>query len=170
MSIFRHIFCLRREGLLMMKTVKMMISVLLIAVMLCGGAMAASYKANVVTNSMTVYNAEKEKIGSLPQGTAFTVKAISKDGNWAKISYKGKTGIASMKNIMFEKRIKVIAQKNTSMDFVTKASYKMKIAFKATIEKGTAVYAVGYHNGYLLVENSTGNGLGIVKASNFKKG
>ena len=147
----------------------MMISALLILVMLCGGAMAASYKANVFTDSMTVYNADKEKIGSLPQGTAFTVKAISKDGNWAKISYKGKTGIASMKNILFENRIKAVAVKDTSMNFVTKASYKLRLAFKATIEKGTPVYVVGYHDGYLLIENASGNGLGIVKASCFKK-
>lgn len=152
-----------------MKTFKMMISALLIMVMLCGGAMAASYKANVITSSMKVYNASKEQIGSLPQGTAFTVKAISKNGNWAKISYKGKTGFASMKNIMFNKRIKAVAVKDASMNFVTKASYKMKLAFKATIEKGTPVYVVGYHNGYLLIENASGNGLGIVKANCFKK-
>lgn len=147
----------------------MLISVLLVFVMLCSGAMAASYKANVLTNSMKVYNASKEYVGSLSQGTAFTVKAISKDGNWAKISYKGKTGFASMQDILFAKRIKAVAVKDASMKFVTKASYKLKLAFKATVAKGTPIYVVGYYDGYCLVENASGNGLGIVKASCLKR-
>ena len=154
---------------MMMKTFKMMISALLILVMLCGCAMAASYKANVFADSMKVYNASKEVVGSLPMGTEFTVKAFSKDHNWALISYKGKIGAASMKNIMFQDGIKAVCYKETAMTFVTKASFAEKTAYKAKVALGTVVNVVGYYDGCFLVANETGNSLGIVNANCFKK-
>ena len=157
------------EGkVLTMKVLKMMISALLIAVMLCSGAMAA-YKANVITSSMAVYNASKDYVGALPFGTAFEVEEISSNGNWAKINYKGHVGYASMQNILFQNRIKAVCTEDASMRFVTESSYKLNLAFNATVAKGTTVYVVGYYNGYLLIENASGNGLGVVKASCFKK-
>lgn len=152
-----------------MKILKRIVSALLLAVMLSGAAMAAAYKANVITGSMKVYNQSREHIGSLPQGTEFYVTAISENKNWARISYCGKTGYASMQNILFQKRIPVVSVRNASMRFVTKASFKLGKAFTATIAPGTHVYMVGYYNGYLLIENSTGSGLGVVKASDFKR-
>ena len=152
-----------------MKALKMMVAAMMIAVMLCSGAMAASYKAHVITSYMDVYNADKEHVGTLPQGTGFTVKAISRDGNWAKISYKGHTGFASMQSIIFEDVIKAVCYKETSMTFVTKSSYKAGQAYKAKIGLGTQVNVVGYFDGDLLVASDSGNALGIVKASSFKK-
>ena len=153
-----------------MKAFKMMISLLLIAAMLCSGAMAiTAYKANVVTSSMEVYNASKQYVGSLPQGTAFYVLDFSNDGNWAQIYWNGKVGYASMQNILFENRIPAVAVNNAPMRFVTKASYKMKLAFNATVAAGTPVYVVGYYNGYLLIENASGSGLGVVYASDFRR-
>lgn len=152
-----------------MKTFKMMISALLVLVMLCSCAMAASYKANVFADSMKVYNRSKKVVGSLPMGTEFTVKAFSKDGNWALISYKGKIGAASMKNIMFQDGFKAVCYKETPMTFVTKSSFMAKTAYKANMTLGTVVNVVGYYKGNLLIANESGNGLGIVKASCFKK-
>lgn len=152
-----------------MKALKMMISALLIAVMLCGGAMAASYKANVITSNMEIYNINKQQIGSLPRGTEFTVNAISKNGNWAKISYKGKTGFASMQNIMFQNVIKAVCYKETDMVFVTKSSFKAGEAYKAKVGLGTVVNVVGYYDGYLLLESDSGNAIGVVKVNCFKK-
>lgn len=152
-----------------MKAVKRIVSVMLIALMLCGGAMAASYKANVITSSMEVYNSKKEYIGTLPRGTGFTVKAISKNGNWAKIDYKGHVGFASMKNILFKNVIESVCTKTTSMTFVTKSSFKEGEAYKAKVGMGTLVNVVGYYDGYVLLESDSGNALGVAKASCFKK-
>ena len=125
--------------------------------------------ADVFADSMKVYNASKEVVGSLPMGTEFTVKAFSKDGNWALISYKGKIGAASMKNIMFQNAIKAVCYKETGMTFVTKSSFMAKTAYKANVALGTVVNVVGYYDGNLLIANDSGNGLGIVKANCFKK-
>ena len=92
----------------------MMISALLIAVMLCTCAMAATYKANVFASQMEIYNVKKQSIATLPFGTEFTVHAISKDGNWAKVSFNGFKGFASMKNIMFQNVIKAVCTKVVS--------------------------------------------------------
>jgi len=152
-----------------MKTLKRILCALMLVVLLSGTALASgAYRANVITSSMEVYNYSKQYIGSLPRGTEFFVLDISDDGNWAKVYYNGKVGFTSMQNI-FDKRIPVIAVQDAPMFFVTKTSFKLGKAFNATIAKGTPVYMVGYFNGYLLVENSTGNGLAIVRASNFRK-
>jgi len=146
----------------------MIISVLLIAVMLCGGAMAA-YKADVLTSSLKVFNVKKEYIGSLAQGTDIYVIDISRNGNWAKIVCNGKVGFASMQGIIFENEIKAVCVKDASMRFVTKSSYLEKKSFVTNVEVGTLVNVVGYYDGYLLIESTSGNGLGVVKAANFRK-
>ena len=147
----------------------MMISVLLIAVMLCSVAMAAAYEADVLTSSLKVFNAKKEYIGSLPQGTDIVVTRISRNGNWAKIVCNGKVGYASMQGIIFEDELKAVCVKGTEMRFVTKSSYKEKVAYKGSIGMGTLVNVVGYYDGYLLIESESGNGLGVVQANCFKK-
>jgi len=153
----------------MRKAMKMMLAVLMIAVLLTGAASAAAYKANVITSSMKVYDSSLNYLGSLPQGTPFYVTDISDSGNWAKVYYNGRTGFARMQNILFEHRIPAVCVQDTSMRFVTKTSFKLKLAFNATVAAGTPVYVVGYYNGYLLIENASGNGLGVVRADCFRR-
>ena len=154
------------------KMFKRIVAAVMIVTMLCGGAMAATHKANVITKSMKVYakpSLSLEPIGSLKQGTAFKVLAVSDTGNWAKISYKGRTGYALMKNILFAKRVKAVVTKDTTMRFVTKVSYQNKQAFEAALLKGTPVYVVGHFKGELLVENADGDVLGVVNMKHVKK-
>lgn len=153
-----------------MKALKRILSALLIAVMLCGGAMAATaYKANVITSSMEIYSYTREPIGSLSRGTEFFVLDISDNGNWAKIYYNGHVGFASMQDIMFQNVIKAVCTQDTQLIFATKSSFKEREAYKGKIGMGTLVNVVGYHDGLLLLMSDSGKALGVVSASCFKK-
>jgi len=151
----------------MRKMFKTIIALALIAVMLCSGAMAASYGAKVLSTSMGVYNASKDMIGSLDQGTSIKVTAVS--GNWARISYKGNVGYAQLKDIIFNNRIKAVSTKDTAIRFVTKASYSENTYYKATLAANTGVYVVGKRGSYALISNAEGTALGYVKASALRK-
>lgn len=151
----------------MRKTIKTIIAAALIAVMLCSSAMAASYGAKVLSTSMGVYNAGKQMIGSLDQGTSIKVTAVS--GSWARISYRGATGYAKLKDIIFNKRVKAVSTQDTAIRFVTRASYGDNTYYKATLAANTGVYVVGKRGSYALISNAEGNALGYVKASALRK-
>ena len=155
-----------------MKMLRRMTALLLVCMLLCGGAMAAAYKAQVFGGSLKVYDkigTGARLLGTVRQGTEITVGGFSSDRNWARISVQGKTGYASTQNIRFLNRIRAISTAETSMRFFTAASFQRKLAYDATIAKGTTIYVVGYHNGYFLVENAAGNAFGIVQSKYFQK-
>lgn len=143
------------------------IALALIAAILCPGALAASYGAKVLMPSMTLYSSSKETMGTLRQGTAIKVTAIS--GDWARVSYQGNTYYARMKDIIFNKRIAAVSTRDTSIRFVTKASYKANTYYKATLAAGTPVYVVGLNGDSALIANKSGSVLGYVKKSALRK-
>ena len=143
------------------------IALMLIAAILCPGALAASYSAKVLMPSMTVYSSSKEAMGTLRQGTAIKVTAIS--GDWARISYRGNAYYAQMKDIIFNTRIAAVSTRDTSIRFVTKASYKANTYYKATLAAGTPVYVVGLNGDNALIANKSGSVLGYVKKSALRK-
>lgn len=150
-----------------MKTALRRLCIALLAVLLLGGgALAASYGAQVLPSSMPVYASKSTsaaKLGSLSQGASFTVTAIS--GDWARISYGGRTGYARMRHILFDKHIPAVAVKDTKLIFWTESSRKRGVQYRATLAAGTKVYVVGMAEGRLLVTNDTDSALGYVSAS-----
>ena len=143
----------------------MLIALLMLA-LLGGSALAASYGAQVLPSSMPIYAAKSTssaKLGSLSQGTSFTVTSIT--GDWARISYKNRTGYARMRHILFDKHISAVAVKDTKLTFWTKTSQKRGVHYRATLAAGTKVYVVGMAEGRLLVTNDTDSALGYVSAS-----
>ena len=160
-------FCLERK-FIMRKMFKSMVVLALVAVMLCSTAMAASYSAKVLSNTMTVYNSSKQSAGALVRGTSIKVTAVS--GDWAKISYKGKTGYAKLSNIIFDKKVKVVANQDTGIRFVTRESYAKNQYYSATLAAGTAVYVVGKKGSEALISNASGSAIGYVKLSALNKG
>lgn len=133
-------------------------------------AQAASYSAKVFSPYMKVYASPSTSascIGALSQGRSFTVKAIS--GSWARVEYKGRTGYAQMQDIIFSNRIRAVVTKNSSFNYVTKASFRDKKYYSGSIQAGVTVYVVGIHGSYLLVSNSSGSILGYIKSGNVKK-
>ena len=143
----------------------MLIALLMLA-LLGGSALAASYGAQVLPSSMPIYAAKSTssaKLGSLSQGTSFTVTSIT--GDWARISYKNRTGYARMRHILFDKHISAVAVKDTKLTFWTKTSQKRGVHYRATLAAGTKVYVVGMAEGRLLVTNASDSALGYVSAS-----
>ena len=139
---------------------------LLMIALLGGSALGASYGAQALPSSMPVYasmSTSAAKLGSLSQGTSFTVTAIS--GDWARISYKNRTGYARMRHILFDRHISAVAVKDTKLIFWTKESQKRGVHYRATLATGTKVYVVGMAEGRLLVTNDTDSALGYVSAS-----
>jgi len=154
----------------MRRIIRSVFIVALVAAMLSCSALAASYSAKVLTASMAVYgysNGKKAQIGTLNQGTAFTVTEMS--GDWAKITYRGKTGYAKLENIIFDKRIKAIATRDTALKFITKESYARGVYYTATLAAGTKVYAAGFKGDQMLITNASGSALGYVKKSALAK-
>lgn len=142
-------------------------ALILLAALFSPAALAASYSAKVLSESMTVYSSSKEKLGTLKQGTSITITAIS--GDWARLSYRGNSYYAQMKDIIFSKRISAVSTQKTAIRFVTKASYKANTCYKATLAAGVQVYVVGLNGDQALVSNASGSALGYVKRSALKK-
>ena len=151
----------------MRKMFKSIVVLALIAALLCSSAMAAGYGAKVLSNTMTVYNSNKQPAGALVQGTSFTVTAVS--GNWAKISYKGRTGYANLANIIFNNKVAAVANKDTGINFVTRASYANNQYYSATLSAGTTVYVAGKKGNYALITNAAGSAIGYVKLNALTK-
>ena len=148
-----------------MKYLKAVAAAVLIAAMLCGSAMAASMGAKVFSSSMPVYksNSTRTRIGTLSKGTSFKVTKIS--GDWARISYKGKTGYAKMSDIVFNKRYKAVSTKSTPIRFMTKKSYKKHTYYTGTLSAGVTLYVAGVHGDYYLFYDKSGSTVGLVRKS-----
>lgn len=149
---------------------KRLLAAALVLALLCGSALAASYDAKALASSMDVYGksgSSKVKLGSLKRGTSFKVTAVS--GDWARISYKGRTGYAKLEDIIFSKGVKAVASKDVSIRFVTKESFKQNVYYSATLAAGTGVYVVGKKDDNFLVMNASGSALGYVDASALSK-
>ena len=150
----------------MRRGLRRLCAALVLLAMLGGSALAASYGARVLPSSMPVYasaSTSADQLGSLSKGTRFTVTAIS--GDWARISYKNRTGYARMRHILFDKHISAVAVKDTKLTFWTKDSQKRGVHYRATLAAGTKVYVVGMAEGRLLVTNASDSALGYVSAS-----
>ena len=131
----------------MKRSLRRLCAALVLLALLGGNALAASYGAQALS-SMPVYAANSSsstKLGSLSEGTRFTVTKIS--GDWARISYNKRTGYARMRHILFDKHIPAVAVKDTKLIFWTKESKKKRVQYRATLAAGTKVYVVGMAEG-----------------------
>ena len=150
------------------KYLKALVAAVLIAALLCGSAMA-SMSAKVSSSYMTVYKTKstRNRIGGLKRGTSFQVTGIS--GDWAKISYKGRTGYAKLNNLVFSNRIKMVSTKSTPIKFMTKKSYKNRTYYTGTLSAGVTLYVAGIRGKYYLFYNQSGSTMGYVKKSAMRK-
>lgn len=139
-----------------MKKLRMVLSTLLVLVSLftgCAGALA-DFTATVYTSEMKVYSrndtASRYLLGKLKKNTAFTVTATS--GNWAKITYKGRTGFALISDMKSSKKTTMY----TNRDVVAYQKPSSSSKSLGKLGKNTKVYMVGMSGSYYLVENSKG--------------
>lgn len=139
-----------------MKKLRIVLSTLLVLVSLFTGCVSAlaDFTATVYTSEMKVYSrnntASRYLLGNLKKNTSFTVKATS--GNWAKITYKGKTGYALISDMKSSKKTTMYT--NRAVTAYQKPSSSSKSLGK--LAKNTKVYMVGMSGSYYLVENSKG--------------
>jgi len=151
----------------MMKLLAKAKNILSVVLMLCiltsmvPAALAdSSFKAVVTSKNMKVYSTKgKHKyLGSLPKGTVVTVKDYAK--GIAKISYKGNTGLAYVKNM------EAVEEKEDSKSESTKSTpavalKKIKIYKKAntsskyvTVAKGTEMNVLSVSGKFAKVEKN----------------
>lgn len=150
------------------RILKAIVAMMLIGVLVCGSALAAGRSAKVFSASMGIYNKKNGvRIAALKRGTSFTVTSVS--GSWAKISYKGNTGYAKLKDIMFTKKVKAVTKRSTSIKFITKASYKKGSYYTGTLAKGVTIYLVGVNGSKYLFLNKDGSAVGLISKSAVRK-
>ena len=134
-------------------------------------ALATSFKATINSSSARVYSSPSTSSKySLPALKNATVTVTGYAGGWARISYKGRTLYAKLDDIIFNKHVKAVASRDTSIRFVTKESYAQNTYYSATLSAGTSVYVVGKSGDKLLVTNASDSALGYVDASALSKG
>lgn len=141
-----------------------LVAAVLVAAMLCGSALAASYGAKALSASTVVYNAKNgTRVGTLKRGTSFTVTAIS-DG-WTRISYKGHTGYVKLKDVVFNKHIKAVSNRSVSIKFITRESYKKGNYYTGTLAAGVELYLAGIRGDSYIFFDRTGDTMGMVSKS-----
>ena len=165
-----------------MKYMKALVAMMLIAVMLYGGALAASYSAVVTASSAKVYNSVDDSIkviGHQRRGAAITVLGISE--GVAQFSYNGRQGFIELADISkgsvsnaavatkSGKRIKAITTRSSSIKFITKKSYKKGIYYTATLAAGVTVYVIGTKGNYYMALNPSGSALALIPKSALRK-
>lgn len=137
-----------------------------IALSVTFAASALAFRAEVYTDKMKVYSrqntAAKYEIGSLKKGIKFEV--VSYSGDWAKISYNGKTGYARISDMKSHQKTKMYVSKKTYVyKKASSSSAKM-----ATVDVNTLVYMVGWSGSYYLCDNGSGT-LGYILKSALSK-
>lgn len=146
------------------RIVKAMVALVLALAMLSGSALAASRSAKVFSSSMAVYrSAGGKRVGTLRRGTSITVKATK--GSWARISYKGKTCYARLKDIEYNKHVKAVTTESSSIRFITKSSYRKHTYYTGTLAAGITIYIAGVRGSEYLFYSEDGSAMGFVKKS-----
>ena len=138
---------------------------LLLALLMLSGTALASKKATVYSDSMKVYkkaSTSSTQMGSLKEGTTFYI--TSYNGTWAKISYKGYTGYAQLKDVKLAKseRAKAYTNKKTAVYRSASAS-SSKLGY---VEKGSCIYIAGRNGNYIMCQNKSGSVTGYIHKDN----
>lgn len=150
------------------RIVRALVALMLAVALLSGSALAASRSAKVISSTMSVYKSKGGKrVGALRRGTSITVKGVS--GSWAKISYRGKTCYARLKNIEFNKHVKAVTTQSSSIKFITRSSYKKRTYYTGTLAAGVTLYIAGEKDGNYLFYSEDGSARGYVPKSAVQK-
>lgn len=119
-----------------------------LTMILCITPALAGYSAMINNSGAKIYSSSG-KSGSLPKGTSVTVKDV--ESGWAKISYKGATGLVKTKYLTAKDGVTGYASKNAAL-YKGASSSAGKLG---TIPKGTKLEVVGASGGYYQVTNGS---------------
>lgn len=135
----------------------------MLVVMLAAAPVAASAAAAWINSSSAKIYASNGKTGKLAKGTS--VDFVSTSGSWAKIKYKGATGLVKLKYITLKSGMTGYAKTNTPL-YRSASSASSK---RGTIPKGTKLKVVGINGSYLQVTDSSYSVTGYVRANAVSK-
>lgn len=140
------------------------LALILLTTCFCSTAEAASFKVKINSSSAQVYKSPSSSSAHVSGVKGTTLNCTGYSGGWACVKYKGQTAYMKIKDLNLADRVKVYAKSSTSV--YKSASSSAKIG---TLAAGSAVYAIGYSNGYVRVQNSSGSVTGYVKLSQVSK-
>ena len=161
---------------------------LMLSLLFCSGALAASVSAVVNCSSLTVRSGPStshKKLGTLKKGTKITVTAVS--GSWAKISYKGRTGYAAVQYLKKSSGSSSSSSSSDKKETSSETKYSSRIkgystqkvaVYKSastsskklgTIDKGTTVYVVAKNGNFYKVQNASGSVTGYIHKNYLSK-
>jgi len=119
-----------------------------LAMILCITPALAGYSAMINNSGAKIYSSSG-KSGSLPKGTSVTVTDV--ESGWAKISYKGATGVVKTQYLTAKNGVTGYASRNTAL-YKGASSSSGKLG---TIPKGTKLEVVGASGSYYQVTNGS---------------
>ena len=143
----------------MNNTLKRLLAMILILTLTAGIAGAETYSAIVSADKMPVYSSDDlfEPLGSLAKNTLVTI--LDSDDGVAKLSYKGKTGYASVSDL---KAIADIASPATVIENTYVYASASKAAKSVKVRKGQQVNLIDVKGKWACIER--GGYLGFILA------
>lgn len=144
----------------MKKTLKRIFClILMFALLVPELALADSYKAQVLSNNVGMYEKAttgSKKIATLNKNATVMVQSIS--GSFAKVTYSSKTGYIQLKELRSTQKVKVYAKKSANVY----ATASTKGAVLETVSIDYPLYKVGINGNFFMVDDGEGKFTGYI--------
>lgn len=140
---------------------RLVAALLVVLFVMCAGssALAASFKARIISDSARVYNIPSTSSRTYADGgKGVVVNVTAYTGNWARINYQGHTGYMQVKYLNMIDRLVGYTAKKTPL--YRSDSYSSGSV--GTLPIGTAVYVVGMSGGFYRVQNASASITGYI--------
>ena len=144
------------------RLIKSLMAMALVLVLSAAPVAASAAAAWINSSNARVY-ASNGKSGKVPKG--LSVDCVSVSESWAKVKYKGYTGVVQLKYVTLKSGITGYAKVNTPLYKSASASSSKK----GTIPKGTELKVVGIDGSFYQVTDTSYSVVGYVKGSNVSK-
>ena len=141
----------------------LLLTALLTAVVFCPSA-SASFKVKINSSSSAVYQSPSTSSAHVRGVAGVKLTCTAYSGSWARVSYKGHTGYMKIKYLNLVNRVTGYTKSSTSVYKSASGSTKL-----GTLPAGSTVYAIGYADGYVRIQNKSGSVTGYVKSSNLSR-
>jgi len=133
--------------------------IVLLAIMLCGEALAASIPVYINT-STKIYNMPSTSALSIKVPGSISCNLLAINGSWALVNRDGINAFIPLKYLTLRNRLTGYASTNAPLYASASTSRKL-----GTIAKGMEVYVIGRDGSYFRIENANGSIRGYIKAS-----
>ena len=140
---------------------KRIVAVILLGLMLCSEALAASIPVYINT-STRIYNRPSTSSSLsilVPKNTTCSLMAIN--GSWALVHRDGVNAFIPLKYLTLKNRLTGYAAASTPM-YASASTSSRKLG---TVSKGTELYVVGRDGSFFVVENANGSIRGYIRAT-----